>query len=115
MIEGIFPVMIGDKSPDGDYSNYFSRSGCNPNPPDIVVHALESKLIDHLGREGLGTPYADRLPLRSICTAILSNQGGFYAGRKEDFFDPIVVSITSMVDHCVSNAPDFAASNIFSI
>ena len=55
MIEGIFPVMIGDKRPYGEYSNYFS-SGCNPNPPDIVVHALESKLIDHLGREGLGSP-----------------------------------------------------------
>ena len=24
MIEGIFPVMIGDKGPDGEYSNYFS-------------------------------------------------------------------------------------------
>eukprot|EP01040_Poterioochromonas_malhamensis_P025716 gene25716-32144_t len=51
--------MIGDKRPDGEYSNYFS-SGCNPNPPDIVVHALESKLIDHLGREGLGSPYIER-------------------------------------------------------
>ena len=94
-IEGIFPVMIGDKRPDGECSNYFSSSW-NPNPPDIVVHALESKLIGHLGREGLGSLYVDRVPIKSICSAILSSQGGFYSGRKEDIFDPIVVSISSM-------------------
>jgi len=22
-LEGIFPVLMGDKNPDGDYSNYF--------------------------------------------------------------------------------------------
>ena len=83
------------QKPDGEYSNYFS-SDCNPNPPDIVVHALESKLIDHLGREGLGSPYINRVPIKSICTAILSSQDGFFPGRKEDFFDPMVVSIYSM-------------------
>ena len=108
MIEGIFPVMIGDKGIDGTYSNYFTSS-CNPSPPDIVVNALEAKLHEHLGREGLGSPYVDQASVKSICTAILANQGGFYAGKKEDFLGAIVTSISTMVNHCKSTAPSYSA------
>ena len=105
MIEGIFPVMIGDKGPDGEYSNYFS-SGCNPNPPDKVVEAVENKLREHLDREGLGSPYNDRLTVKAICTAVLANQGGFYSGMRPTFFHAIVASICNMVASCkvISNA-----------
>ena len=103
MIEGIFPVMIGDKDSSGNYSNYF-KSACNPSPPDIVVNGLESKLHEHLGREGLGSPYIDRVTVKAICTAVLSNQGGFYAGNKENFFDSVVASICAMVDHCKASS-----------
>ena len=98
MIKGIFPVLIGDRSIDGEYSNYFS-GGCNPNPPDLVVEALEAKLHEHLGREGLGSPYHDRVTVKAICTAILSNQGGFYSGRKEAFFGSVVASIWQMANN----------------
>jgi len=57
MIEGVFPVMIGDLGPDGEYSDYF-KSGCNPTAPDIVVESVEAKLKEHLNREGLGRPYS---------------------------------------------------------
>jgi len=99
MIEGIFPVFIGDHVDGGEYSNYFS-SGCNPDPPDLVVEALETKLCDHLGREGLGSPYQDRLTVKAIVTAILSNQGGFYSGRKEVFLSSVAVSICDMAKNC---------------
>eukprot|EP01042_Synura_sphagnicola_P036298 gene36298-biopygen1040 len=113
MIEGIFPVMIGDKGIDGTYSNYFT-SACNPSPPDIIVKSIENKLHEHLGREGLGSPYVDHLTVKSICTAILSNQGGFYVGKKEDFFDTIIESISSMVDHCKASAHAYP-TNVHSI
>ena len=50
MIEGIFPLFIGDKRDDDEYLNYFS-SGCNPNPPEVVVDELEINIGDH------GVPY----------------------------------------------------------
>jgi len=101
MLEGVFPVMIGDKDSNGEYSNYFVTS-CNPAPPDIVVEALETKLHESLVREGLGSPYIDRVTVKSLCTSVLSNQGGFYHGKRESFFDTIVGSICDMVAHCKS-------------
>jgi len=98
MIEGIFPVMIGEKEISGTFSYYFTSS-FNPSPPDVVVDRLEKKLCEHLGREGLGSPYIDRVTIKSVCKAVLSNRGGFYAGKMEDFFDLILDPICAMVDH----------------
>ena len=98
MIEGIFPVFIGDILEQDEYSKYFS--GCHPNPPDIAVKAIETKLQEHLGREGLGSPYMDNLTVKDICTAISANQGGFYQGNRKEFFDQVVASICDMVRNC---------------
>jgi len=92
MIEGIFPVMIGDLEPDGNYTHYF-KSGCNPNAPDIVVESVETKLKEHLNREGLGLPYTEDMSVRDILTTILSNQGGFYCGDHESFLPSVISAI----------------------
>jgi len=99
MVEGVFPVMIGDVDSDGEYSHYFS-GGCNPTAPDIVVNELEMKLRDHLSKEGLGVPYKNNLTVKTVLTSVLSNQGAFYCGRKDDFFTVIVDSICDMVKRC---------------
>ena len=96
MIEGIFPVMIGDMGPDGSYSDYF-KSGCNPTAPDIVVESVEAKLKEHLSREGLGLPYTNRMPVRLILNTVLANQGGFFAGERKTFILVVVASVTDMV------------------
>ena len=99
MIEGVFPVMIGDVGANGEYSHYF-KSNCNPSAPNIVVHEVERKLRDYLSGEGLGLPYTDRLTIKAVLDSVLSNQGAFYCERKEDFLPSTVDSICDMVRRC---------------
>ena len=99
MIEGIFPVMIGDKGSNGEYSDYFVNN-CGPNPPDIVVESLEAKLHEHLEREGLGCPYNERVTVKSLYSTIVACQGGFYRGQKDVFSREVVTHILDMVNIC---------------
>jgi len=99
MIEGVFPVLIGDREGDEVYSNYFV-SNCYPNPPNIAVASLEAKLHEHLVREGLGSPYKEVVTVSAAYTSIVANQGGLYCGRKNDFFSSVVSSICDMVRIC---------------
>lgn len=92
MLEGVFPLMIGDAGADGKYSNYF-KSGCNPNAPDVVVQSVETKLREHLDREGLGMPYKDENSVRSVLTTVLSNQGAFIEG---DVIGSLSIAVTSI-------------------
>ena len=98
MIEGIFPILIGDKGNDGKYSNYF-RSGCQPNKaPDTHVESVERKLRDHLDREGLGLPLKDTDTVRSILGTIVANQGGFLEGE----FSNAVANISNTIEVMVN-------------
>ena len=96
MIEGVFPVMIGDLGPDGEYSDYF-KSGCNPTAPDIVVESVEAKLKEYLNQEGLGLPYRDNMSVRLILNTILGNQGGFFTGNSQTCILAVIDSVTEMV------------------
>ena len=96
MIEGIFPVMVGDVDSNGHYSNYF-KSGCNPNPPKVVVNAVELKLREHLDREGLGSPYKDEETAASILQQVLSNQGNFIEGELCAAVEDVCTKIKKMV------------------
>jgi len=96
MIDGIFPVMIGDTGPDGRYSDYF-KSGCSPNAPDIVVESVEAKLKEYLNQEGLGLPYRDNMSVRLILNTILGNQGGFFTGNSQTCILAVIDSVTEMV------------------
>eukprot|EP00607_Mallomonas_marina_P010574 CAMPEP_0182422392 /NCGR_PEP_ID=MMETSP1167-20130531/8069_1 /TAXON_ID=2988 /ORGANISM="Mallomonas Sp, Strain CCMP3275" /LENGTH=705 /DNA_ID=CAMNT_0024600411 /DNA_START=348 /DNA_END=2465 /DNA_ORIENTATION=- len=105
MIEGIFPVMIGDKDANGFYSNYFG-SGCHPALlPDIVVESIESKVRDHLDREGLGLPYKETQTVKSIVTDITSNQGGFIQDNIEECIQNLALVIVGMVTSSLQNRP----------
>ena len=97
MVKGIFPIMIGDRLPDGQYSNYF-KSGCNPNAADVVVESVEECLMSHLEREGLGGPYRSGESVRSVLSQVLSNQGGFLEGDPKDAIQTLCHSVHSMVN-----------------
>jgi len=77
MIEGVYPVMIGD--PNG---SIYSRLGTRqlPNAPDIVVKSVETKLCEHLDREGLGLPYKEHTTVKTTVGTLVANQGGFLEG-----------------------------------
>jgi len=77
MIQGVFPIMIGDFTAiTGKYNNYFG-SGSNPNCPDVVVESVEVKVREHLERQGLGTPYKETATVKTVANIVLQNQGGF--------------------------------------
>jgi len=97
MIEGLFPVMIGNKGPDGLYSNYFG-SGCHPRAPDTHVESVEHKLREHLDREGLGLPLKESDTVASVLGRVLSNQGGFLEGEFKSAVKTISNTIELMVN-----------------
>ena len=86
MLSSIFPILIGDKEPDGKYSNYIT-SGCNPTAPDVCVESVELKLREHIDREGLGTTYNDSMTIKSTLQQILSFAGVMVVGRWEERID----------------------------
>ena len=105
LVEGIFPVMIGDVELFGVYTDYF-KSGCNPVPPNVVVGSIEMQLHLYLDREGLGLPYKEKLTVKRILTEVLARQGGFYRGARNVFLNVTVNSIYEMVE----NAKTFSVS-----
>eukprot|EP01036_Dinobryon_divergens_P021843 gene21843-30016_t len=96
MISGIYPVMIGDKDLEEQYSNYFTSS-CNPKEaPDVSIDSVESKFGEHLDREGLGLPYKKTDTVSGVLGAILANQGGFIQGDLSTSIFTIVEKIVDM-------------------
>ena len=100
MIEGVFPVFIGDvKSGSGkeiEYSDYFA-SGCHPSPvPNNAVDSVESKLRDHLRKHGLGAPLKARMSVADVVGQVLACQGGFLRGHQDDSIASISKTIADM-------------------
>jgi serine/threonine protein kinase/Leucine-rich repeat (LRR) protein len=100
LIEGIFPVFVGDCLPQLDgsivYSDYFP-SGCHPSQlPSKPVAAVETKLRDHLGRQGLGLPLESSRTVRDVCDSITGNQGGFLKGEPNTALQTICHAIIQM-------------------
>lgn len=103
MITKIFPMMIGDRVIGaGDlvtYTNYFS-SECKPTfQDDIVVNKIEEKCCEHLSNYGLGSPYVDRMGVKSLYEKILANQGRFLEGEQTKARKSVVHAIVKMCAH----------------
>lgn len=103
MIEGVFPVMIGDSVEDMEthsvsYTHYFG-SGCHPSKlPTIAVTSVETKLLEHLDREGLGQPYEETMTVSAVVGEVLANQGGFIVGNPESSWSGVVTEVRRMID-----------------
>ena len=95
LIERIYPVMIGDKQ-GGHYSSYF-QSGCHPAAPDVYVDSIETKVREHLERQGLGAPLESNVTVKKVLSDITSNQGGFIEGIDEVAFLSVVDTIYNML------------------
>ena len=100
MIEGVYPVFIGDMDESGVYSNYF-RSGCHPSPlADCTVDSVESKLAEHLDRQALGQPYrsGDSVGVKATAGLITANQGGFLEGVGREAVQEISLKVLDMIN-----------------
>jgi serine/threonine protein kinase len=99
LIEGIFPIFIGDAAVNEagiQYSDYF-RSGCHPKPlPDCAIASVEAKLKEHLNRQGQGLPLEDNRSVKDIVESITGNQGGFLRGEPNQSLEVICQAIVQM-------------------
>jgi serine/threonine protein kinase/Leucine-rich repeat (LRR) protein len=102
MIEGMFPVMIGDVMEDVEthsknYSHYFG-GGCHPaSLPACTVTSVEYKLLEHLDREGLGNPFEESMTVAAVVGEVLANQGGFIVGNPDGAWETVVAEINRMI------------------
>jgi serine/threonine protein kinase len=101
MIEGVFPIMIGDRIEDAEtkivsYTHYF-QSGCHPSGlPACSVSQVEYKLREHLEREGLGHPFEEAMTVAGVVSEVLANQGGFVY-KSEESWEATVGEIMRMI------------------
>jgi serine/threonine protein kinase/Leucine-rich repeat (LRR) protein len=104
MIEGVFPIFIGNKIVNENdvqqstvtYSNFFS-TGCHPNPlPSVVVNSIETKLGEHLDHQGLGSSLLGRMTIKQIVDEICATQGGFLRGKINEVLPSICNTILEM-------------------
>ena len=106
LIDRIFPVLIGDLE-GGTYTNYFS-SGCHPTAAaNVIVSSIETKLAEHLEREGLGEPVTPSLSVAAILSQIVENQGGFVEGGLSHAFDNVTNAIDNMIKSSKSDDASF--------
>jgi serine/threonine protein kinase len=85
MIEGVFPLLIGDaevREDDKTYYSDYNKSGCHPKPlPNISVRSVETKLRSHLDSLSLGLPYETAETVAETVNAIIGHQGAFIRGE----------------------------------
>jgi serine/threonine protein kinase len=98
MIEGIFPIMIGNRetTPDGKIVH---TGGCHPSQqplPECTVYSIEEKLRDHLEKQGLGSPILENMTIKEIVNSITACQGGILKGDRDAVLPNICESIRDM-------------------
>jgi serine/threonine protein kinase len=111
MIEGIFPVMIGNKEtmPDG---KIMLAGECYPSQqllPECSVNSIEKKLRDHLDKQGLGSPLHYSMTIKEIVHAITACQGGFLKGDCDIVLPNICESILKMCSSAVKERANVGA------
>jgi hypothetical protein len=97
----IFPVWVGELENHphlGDIYDDFFKGNCMPNSPDVVVTAIDEKLVGHLQRMGKGAPQLSETErtVRATLKAICLHQGAVLSGVKRDAIDIVVAKIDVM-------------------
>ena len=76
-VKGIFPVMVGERTSDGRYANFFEGKGQCVLPP-VRVESVGEKLIHHLKRAKKGDPIssaATAATVPQVLNGLLEYQG----------------------------------------
>eukprot|EP01036_Dinobryon_divergens_P035886 gene35886-46585_t len=103
LIERICPVMIGEETMTetesgicgGVYSRYaeFDSSWASA----VSVDAVETKLREHLDRQGLGAPMTTTTTPRDVLTALFSIQGFFIEGKLSESYITVTRGLVDMI------------------
>jgi len=98
-LRAIFPVLVGEVEHNptlGDiHGDFFKDGGMPACEGDVVVAAVEGKLVEHLGRLGKGVPMlpASDRTVKATLAAITRNQGVKLFGVRSDTVDNAVAAI----------------------
>lgn len=97
LLEGIFPVMIGDYNAASDtYSNFFTDKCC-PICPNVTVQSVMADLSTHMENECLGSPVLQSHDVKTAVDEILRCQGALVEGPRGTAFDTALQGIFRMV------------------
>ena len=102
-LRAILPVFVGELRHDnelGDMHGDFFKSGGMPVCiDDVVVEAVECKLVEHLQRLGKGAPQlpASSRTIKATLAVITSNQGVKLLGVRSDTMDNVIADIQRLV------------------
>lgn len=103
MIEGIFPVFIGNEAKDSSLAtpthDSFSFS-IFKSVPDIVVSSVEQELVYYMEVQNLGTPLTPNKSVLSVVNDLKLKQGGKIEGSLEISLKDTVDGIINMVKFC---------------
>ena len=96
-------MLIGDyEAETNTFTRYFSTnprygSSCNPRAANVVVRSVVEKVVDHLDRQGLGTPLNESPTPMQIMKDLLAHQAGFIQGDIIAAFDTVTQTIFTMI------------------
>jgi TIR domain/Protein kinase domain len=105
LLDAVYPVMIGKVENQQDnpipelVCNYWATE-CHPDlsqVSSVVVHSVEDKLVEHLHRQGLGTPLADKMTVKAIVDKLTLNQGYIANGPKHRIFEQPEADVKQMI------------------
>jgi len=102
LLRAIFPVFVGEVQTHqtlGELHGNFLESGGIPNcDGDVMVEAVEGKLVQHLQRLGMGDPLlpASSRSVKATLNGIKSNQGVKLEGLRFDTMDIAVAAIVKL-------------------
>ncbi len=94
----IFSVLIGDMDDAGEYKDYFNE-GCRPEIKDefVFVQKVEEKLKICFEDQGLGVPFEDNKPIKSILESIFELQAMKVIGPKEEAFKKVIEEVQKVL------------------
>lgn len=99
LVEGIFPIFIGNKN--GQNYDFFSWSIFS-GIPDTVVSSVEQELIRYMSEQGLGSPLTPNKTVLSIINGIKQYQGSIVECDFDIALKNTITGIEKMVEFCKS-------------
>jgi hypothetical protein len=94
-VEKVFPIFVGELHGD----NYDRFCAWPLFTSDVMVSAVEDKLVSHMTEQGVGTPVRANRSVQAVWTEITKCQGAFLEGKNDVSLTKAVELIAHMAAH----------------
>ena len=106
-VKGIFPLMVGERTPSGDYQGFFAgKAGITL--PELVIPSVTTKLRHHLKRAKKGTPLskaATASTIPEVLQELLAYQGTAMTSDDDAALDTVTLEIVRAVSDVRAGRP----------